>query len=132
MPHLPNGLKVIPLKCIILTGTLFLAKNIVGVCHNIYLPSINRQWQQHPNTSCPTLRDIRLSRMFLWVFTIHLEPQSHCSQSPHLLIIADQDSFSLQTLPGEPCPLAKSLTSHISLALTGFCLLHWVINSYEL
>lgn len=34
-------LKVIPLKCLIQNGILFLAKNIVGVCHNVYLLSIN-------------------------------------------------------------------------------------------
>lgn len=38
--HICVMLKVIPLKCIILNGILFLAKNYVGVCH-IYLPSTN-------------------------------------------------------------------------------------------
>lgn len=77
--HICIMLKVIPLKCIILTGILFLARNIVGVCHNIYLPST-----------------IRGSGSSILIF--HVQPCRTSETLPHV-------SMGFHYMPGTPGPL---------------------------
>lgn len=80
------------------------------------------QWQQWPRQHSTSMCNLgwhqTLSSTFLWVFTICLEPQGHCSHIHHLLIITDQQSLSLQTLPGWPYPQQNQrLNSHYNKIL---------------
>lgn len=90
-----------------------------------------RQWQQHPNISCSTLQDIRDSPARFYGFSLYAwNPRA----TVPIFLISASSQIKTHFLPGEPCPLAKPLTTklYISLTLIGFCLLRWVINSYEL
>lgn len=76
--HICIMLKVIPLKCIILTGILLLAKNTVGVCH-ISLPSINRGSGSS-------------------ILILHVQPCMTSEILPHV-------SMGFHHMPGTPGPL---------------------------